>query len=108
MRERDAPRSLNANSYQPALMLTHEGWVIIAGIINPPGGKGAYWVNPSATPAGSAEQWREAAVRHDGSWWGDWDEWLAARSGDQVAPPRMGSAAHPALADAPGTFVLEK
>ncbi len=80
----------------------------IAGIINPPGGKGAYWVNPSATPAASAEQWRDAAVRREGNWWVDWDAWLAARSGDPCAPPPMGSATHPALDDAPGSFVLEK
>jgi polyhydroxyalkanoate synthase len=80
----------------------------IAGIINPPGGKGAYWINPSATPAGSAEQWRDTAVRREGSWWGDWDNWLAARSSSRGAPPQMGSAAHPALDDAPGWFVLEK
>jgi polyhydroxyalkanoate synthase len=80
----------------------------IAGIINPPGGKGGYWINPSATPAGSAEQWRDTAVRREGSWWGDWDNWLTARSSDRGAPPQMGSAAHPALDDAPGHFVLEK
>ncbi|WP_158800906.1 alpha/beta hydrolase [Acidisoma sp. L85] len=80
----------------------------IAGIINPPGGKGAYWVNRSATPAGSADQWRDAAVQRKGSWWVDWDGWLAKRSGGRAAPPRMGSATHPALNDAPGSFVLEK
>jgi polyhydroxyalkanoate synthase len=80
----------------------------IAGIINPPGGKGMYWINPSATPAASAAQWREAAVRHEGSWWADWDAWLETRSGHRGAPPPMGSAAHPALDDAPGTYVLEK
>ncbi len=80
----------------------------IAGIINPPGGKGAYWVNDAAAPAHSPEQWRAAATRHDGSWWTDWVRWLDARSGAKVAPPGMGSAAHPALEDAPGTYVLEK
>ena len=33
---------------------------------------------------------------------------LAPRSGEKVKPPAMGSAAHPPIADAPGTYVLEK
>jgi len=77
----------------------------IAGIINPPGGKGAYWVNDAA--AASAEQWRQAASQHDGSWWTDWVQWLSARSSEKQAPPGLGSAAHPALDDAPGRYVLE-
>jgi polyhydroxyalkanoate synthase len=80
----------------------------IAGIINPPGGKGSFWVNATTTPAATtAEQWKETAARHDGSWWTDWAAWLDARSGDRIAPPTMGSAAHPPLDDAPGRYVLE-
>jgi polyhydroxyalkanoate synthase len=79
----------------------------IAGVINHPGGrKGAFWVGeqPAATP----EAWLQQADRNDGSWWTDWTRWLAERSGEKVAPPSVGSAAHPPLADAPGTYVLEK
>jgi polyhydroxyalkanoate synthase subunit PhaC len=78
----------------------------IAGIINPPGGKGIYWANDekAATP----EAWRAASTRHDGSWWMDWARWLAERSGERGEPPGMGSPAHPALEDAPGRYVLEK
>jgi len=79
----------------------------IAGIINPPGGKGTYWVN-EGEPAETAEQWRKSAAKHDGSWWADWTRWLGAHSGPKVAPPSMGNAAHPALDDAPGRYVLEK
>ena len=78
----------------------------IAGIINPPGGKGTYWTNDNT--AESAGQWRAAAKRHDGSWWTDWFAWLAARSGDKAPPPPMGSAAHPPLGNAPGSYVLEQ
>jgi poly(3-hydroxyalkanoate) synthetase len=39
---------------------------------------------------------------------GVWLAWLGERSGKKVAPPSMGSEAHPPLADAPGTYVLEK
>ncbi|MBV9775784.1 MAG: hypothetical protein JO143_01925, partial [Acetobacteraceae bacterium] len=78
----------------------------IAGIINPPGGKGTFWTNENraATPA----EWRSGATRHDGSWWTDWAAWLAARAGDRVKPPTLGNEKHPPLADAPGTYVLEK
>jgi len=78
----------------------------IAGIINPPGGKGTYWTNEDKTA--TADEWRAAAQKHDGSWWTDWFAWLAARSGGKVAPPPMGGAAYPPLQDAPGSYVLEK
>ena len=80
----------------------------IAGIINPPGRKGAYWTNEATPPPATPEEWLEGATRHDGSWWTDWIAWLGTRSGKKVKPPPVGSEAHPPLADAPGTYVLEK
>ncbi len=78
----------------------------IAGIINPPGGKGSYWTNDAR--AESPEEWRRGAMKHDGSWWTDWTAWLAAHSGPKRKPPAMGNADHPPLEDAPGRYVLEK
>jgi len=78
----------------------------IAGIINPPSKGRGYWTNDK--PVKSAEQWLESAEQHKGSWWTDWLEWLTPRSGEQVAPPAMGSAAHPPITPAPGSYVLEK
>jgi polyhydroxyalkanoate synthase len=81
----------------------------IAGIINPPGGKGTYWTRESSDEgASSPEQWLHSARRHEGSWWPDWTAWLSARSGRKSAPPPMGSAKYPPLLDAPGTYVMEK
>jgi polyhydroxyalkanoate synthase subunit PhaC len=81
----------------------------IAGIINPPGGKGSYWTRRADdAAASSAEQWLQTASRHDGSWWPDWIAWLSARSGPKSTPPALGSANYPPLQDAPGTYVLEK
>ena len=80
----------------------------IAGIINPPGGKGTYWVNEADPPPATAEAWRLGAARHDGSWWTDWASWLAARSGAKRASPPMGGPRHQPLQDAPGSYVLEK
>jgi polyhydroxyalkanoate synthase len=78
----------------------------IAGIINPPGRKGNYWT--SDAKAETPEAWLEGATKHDGSWWTDWTAWLDERSGEKVRPPTLGSGRHPPLADAPGTYVLEK
>jgi polyhydroxyalkanoate synthase len=78
----------------------------IAGIINPPGGKGTYWTNDSG--AATAEEWRAGAKKQDGSWWTDWFAWLAERSGERTAPPPIGGEAYPPLQDAPGSYVLEK
>jgi polyhydroxyalkanoate synthase subunit PhaC len=78
----------------------------IAGVINPPSRGRGYWTNAKA--AASADKWMQGATRHDGSWWSDWLEWLRPRSGGEVAPPPTGSAAHPPLAPAPGTYVLER
>lgn len=80
----------------------------IAGIINPPGGKGTYWTTADGERADTPEAWRSTAVPHDGSWWTDWTSWLAERSGPKRQPPAMGSTVHPPLEDAPGCYVLEK
>ncbi|WP_211099582.1 class I poly(R)-hydroxyalkanoic acid synthase [Azospirillum agricola] len=84
----------------------------IAGIINPPGGKGTYWADAAGRDAGqpgaTAQAWRGQATAHSGSWWTDWTAWLAKRSGRTGKPPALGSTAHPPLADAPGACVLEK
>ena len=81
----------------------------IAGIINPPGGKGNYWTREvKDADASSPEQWLQSATKHEGSWWPDWSAWLSVRSGEKGKPPSVGSNKHPPLADAPGTYVLEK
>jgi polyhydroxyalkanoate synthase len=78
----------------------------IAGIVNPPSPK-AWYRTSDALPA-DPKEWFDASVRHDGSWWQDWAEWIGGRSGERVAPPRMGSRKHRVKGDAPGAYVLEK
>jgi polyhydroxyalkanoate synthase len=81
----------------------------IAGMINPPGtGKGGYWTNDAAPPPANADEWLAGARKHEGSWWNDWSAWLQARSGERISAPPVGSAAHPPICEAPGTYVLEK
>jgi polyhydroxyalkanoate synthase len=81
----------------------------IAGMINPPSkGKGGHWANDILSPPVSADAWLAGAQKHDGSWWTDWAGWLAARSGERIPAPSVGSAAYPPICDAPGTYVLER
>lgn len=54
------------------------------------------------------EAWLAAATEHKSSWWLYWRDWITKRSGDlRKAPASLGSAKHPELTDAPGTYVFE-
>ena len=76
----------------------------IAGIVNPPGPKAWYEAATTPNPV-TADQWREAAERHSGSWWEDWAKWAGRRAGRRTDPPPMGSAKYPAIVDAPGSYI---
>ncbi|WP_175872379.1 alpha/beta fold hydrolase [Burkholderia sp. BCC0397] len=79
----------------------------IQSLINPPGNpKAKYFINP-ALPA-SADTWLTDARAEKDSWWSDWRDWLAARSGERRdAPASLGSEAFPSGVEAPGTYVVE-
>ena len=79
----------------------------IAGIVNPPG-KNKYGHYTSTAAITDADGWRAAAEFHKGSWWPRWGAWLAERSGKRIAARALGDSAHPVLAAAPGTYVLER
>jgi len=55
-----------------------------------------------------SEAWAAATPVQEGSWWLEWQRWLAAHSGKRAAPPAMGAPArgYVPLADAPGEYVL--
>ena len=80
----------------------------IAALVNPPGNsKSGYQVSDDNTL--EPDDWRRAAATRTGSWWPDYADWLAARSGDpRPAPGKLGSARHPVIGDAPGTYVLDR
>jgi polyhydroxyalkanoate synthase len=83
----------------------------IAGIISPPSKKKAVWwgAEPGAVNPPDPDAWLAAAPKHEGSWWPDWTAWLAQRSPEQTdAPAETGSERYPPLAEAPGTYVLER
>jgi polyhydroxyalkanoate synthase len=77
---------------------------IVNPVVTPP--KREYWVG-SAERHDSADEWQERAERHAGSWWEDWMRWLKPQSGGLGSPQAETSKAYPAVADAPGTYVLE-
>ncbi len=80
----------------------------IAGVINPPAAnKYQYWTSDAKKPA-TVEEWRAAAIEHAGSWWPDWDKWLAKLSGDKIPARKPGDGKLKVLGDAPGTYVKAK
>jgi polyhydroxyalkanoate synthase subunit PhaC len=81
----------------------------IAAIVNPPGSeKSSYRV------AGQGEHtdpkgWLRTTEKRPGTWWTDWDAWLAERSGPMRPAPRsLGGRKHKAAGRAPGTYVLAR
>jgi polyhydroxyalkanoate synthase subunit PhaC len=91
-------------SAHPRFVLSSAGH--IAGIVNPPSPKSAYWTNDEL-PA-DPEEWLAHATKHQGSWWEDWSRWIGERSGELRTPPPLGGDRHPPLGDAPGVYVLER
>ncbi len=79
----------------------------IAALVNPPGNpKASYQISEDNSLEPDA--WREAATTVQGSWWPDYAEWLAERSGEtKPAPTELGSTTHAPLGDAPGRYVLD-
>lgn len=79
----------------------------IAGMISPPEKSRGYWTGEAGQHYETAEEWRENAEAHEGSWWEDWRGWLEQRSGEQTDARRVGSDRYSPLEDAPGTYVRE-
>ena len=80
----------------------------IAGVINPPAkSKYQYWTREDGQWPETLPEWLEGATETAGSWWPDWDKWLASQSGEQVAarPPgrKLG-----VIDEAPGAYVRER
>src|SRR4051812_40633662 len=103
----NAYRSTQLLSGDTRFVLSRSGH--IQALVNPPGRAGAesrssYRVTDE--PPFDAEAWAQAAPTRPGTWWADYDQWLAARSGAlKPAPKRLGGAGFKALAKAPGTYV---
>jgi polyhydroxyalkanoate synthase subunit PhaC len=76
-------------------------------LLNPPTNPKASFMIGDVSSAGP-DAFLATAEKRKGSWWLDWRDWLHARSGEEVdAPTSLGSARHPVMANAPGTYVFE-
>ncbi|WP_137180456.1 alpha/beta hydrolase [Roseomonas sp. AR75] len=76
----------------------------IAGVVNPPeAGKYSHWVHDDL-PA-DPDSWFRGATELSGSWWPDWQRWIAAQDKAQVPARMPGAGGLPALCDAPGAYV---
>ncbi len=76
----------------------------IAGVVNPPAaGKYQFWTREDLSPE-TLTDWMAEAEETPGSWWTDWDKWLAERSGRKVAAREPGKKGG-VLEAAPGSYV---
>jgi poly[(R)-3-hydroxyalkanoate] polymerase subunit PhaC len=100
------------NAYRSTQLLGGESRFVLStsghiqALVNPPadGSRSTYRVTDD--PPADPEAWAQSAPALPGSWWPDYDAWLAARSGaTKPAPKRLGGGAFRALAKAPGTYV---
>jgi polyhydroxyalkanoate synthase len=76
-----------------------------AGVVSEPGHKGRSYrvlTMPEDGPTVDPDTYLGCAALHEGSWWPEWQRWLAEHSAKRVAPPEMAQA----LCDAPGTYVF--
>jgi polyhydroxyalkanoate synthase len=81
----------------------------IAGVVNPPeSGKYGYWVNGGKKYPPSPEDWLASASHMPGSWWPEWQKWVAKFAGGQVAARRPGDGKLQPIEDSPGSYVQVK
>jgi poly[(R)-3-hydroxyalkanoate] polymerase subunit PhaC len=81
----------------------------IAAIVNPPGNQKSSYRVAEQDDHADPQAWLRTAEKHPGTWWTDWDAWLAQRSGPMRPAPRsLGNKEYKAAGRAPGTYVLAK
>jgi polyhydroxyalkanoate synthase subunit PhaC len=91
----------------PARFVLSSSGHIAAIVSDPANKKAAYHSGPANQD--DPDRWLAAARQTQGSWWPDWTEWLAARSGSlRTARQRLGSRSHPPLGSGPGQYVLRE
>jgi len=76
----------------------------IAGVVNPPeGGKYNHYVNDFLPP--DADEWFAGATEVSGSWWPDWQRWVASFDKSQVPARIPGKGKLKPIEAAPGSYV---
>jgi len=82
----------------------------IAGVVNPAAkNRRSYWVNEHVSPPADPQAWLAGSEQRPGSWWTDWNAWLAHYSGGQAkARKRLGSTRYKVIEPAPGRYVKQR
>jgi polyhydroxyalkanoate synthase len=76
----------------------------IAGVVNPPdAGKYSHWVNTDLPP--DPDAWLVGATELAGSWWPDWQRWVASLSKAKVDARQPGDGKLKVIEPAPGSYV---
>jgi polyhydroxyalkanoate synthase subunit PhaC len=79
----------------------------IQALVNPPSPDSRSSFRVTNELPETPEEFVAAAPQLPGSWWDDWDAWLAERSGEQKpAPKKLGDSTYKAHGKAPGSYVL--
>jgi polyhydroxyalkanoate synthase subunit PhaC len=100
----NAYRSTQLLGGSPRFVLSTSGH--IQALVNPPQAESRASYRVADEHPEAPQAWAQRAVTTPGSWWRDYDAWLAARSGDlKPAPKRLGNRRSAPLAKAPGTYV---
>ncbi len=79
----------------------------VAGVFNgPETNKYGYWIDDGKqSKTLSAQDWKDKANAHEGSWWPEWNEWMKKHMGKNVKPTTPGTHAR-IIEDAPGSYVM--
>ena len=79
----------------------------IAGVVNPPAAnKYNHWTNTKIKKyPKNPEEWLASAEARPGSWWPEWQQWIAEFADGKVAAREPGSGKLKAIEDAPGSYV---
>ena len=81
-----------------------------AGVVSEPGHAHRHYRlshRAAKEPFIAPEDWERTIWEKEGSWWPAYAAWLKGHSGTEAAPPPMGGANYPPIADAPGSYVRE-
>ena len=79
----------------------------IAGVVNPPSMKKYQYWTKTGLKGNDLSSWLEETNETEGSWWPDWNKWLAKHGGGMV-PAREPGAVLGQLEAAPGSYVKDR
>lgn len=79
----------------------------IAGVVNPPSAnKYGFWTNDKL--AVDSKDWFKQAKRNEGSWWSDWQNWIARKTEGNVPVRVPGKGKLKVIEPAPGRYVSKR